>query len=168
MIASGDLKILSGERDAVDFLDDLRVGLHLARVLHRIEGPVDLRSRHAKTTSLALTPDLTLEAGRLYLAATEERIALSDRLFGFLSTRSKYARLGLELVQSSTWVIPGFGAEAPAPLVFEIAPRVPLRGLVPDEAYGFLLLFLLEEKVSLAPENYGVRFPLRDGMAGDL
>lgn len=85
---------------------------------------------------------------------------LPRNIFGIINTRSKYARLGLELARSSTFVIPGFGAERPSPIVFEITVPHSIQGLRAREAYGFLLLFEADFEIATESAAYINRFPL--------
>jgi deoxycytidine triphosphate deaminase len=146
------------------FLDDLRIALRLRSQILQASGPVDLANPDEFNWSTHNLADVALMPHRFYLATSVEMLSLPNNMMGLICTRSKYARAGLELAQSSVFVIPGFGSSSPAPLVFEIYPRVELRGLRSNFPYGFLLLFELDEETKTGDLDYASRFPLSTGL----
>lgn len=142
------------------FLDDVRMGLHLRKELLEITGPVDLSAREQVSCRRLSIADMSLMPGYLYLGVSREEISLPRNIIGILNTRSKYARLGLELARSSVYVIPGFGGGNPTPIVFEIVVPVEVKGLSPDVPYGFLTFFELDDAIREIETDHSSRFPL--------
>jgi deoxycytidine triphosphate deaminase len=162
LIEEGKLKIEGVDVSDV-FLDDLRVALRLRPQILEARGIIDLVHPDDSNWNSYNLSEVALMPNRFYLASSVEMLSLPNNMMGLICTRSKYARLGLELAQSSVFVIPGFGSNSPAPLVFEIYPRVELRGLKSNFPYGFLLFFELDEDIIRADDlNYASRFPLSD------
>jgi deoxycytidine triphosphate deaminase len=127
----------------------------------KIKGPVDLTSQQlAQQYHVFNTEGGTLEPGYFYLGVSRERFTLPRNVYGLINTRSKYARRGLELARSSTFVIPGFGMAEPSPLVFEITVPYAVNGLTSNEPYGFLLLFETDFEVPAEVGSYSDRFPM--------
>jgi len=89
-----------------------------------------------------------------------EEFSLPDNIMAIVYTRSKYARIGLEMVRSSVFVIPGFGRTTPTPIVFEISTSVEVTNLTSDEKYAFLLFYELTNGIELTASDYKTRFPL--------
>jgi deoxycytidine triphosphate deaminase len=160
LIAQRTLRFENAQPAESSFLDDLRIGLRLSEEILEIGGPVDIScqpdaanyQRH-KLNRVHLMP------GRFYLGTSRETFSIPNNIMGVLNTRSKYARLGLELARFSVYVAPGFGADEPASFVFEISPSVEIKGLSPDIPYGLLLLFEFEDQGIVANRKYSSCFP---------
>jgi len=71
------------------------------------------------------TEDLRLEPGKFVLASSFEVLRLPLELVGVLSTLSHVARFGLNVLQGSCLVSPGFGRTVPTALTFEIVNSNP-------------------------------------------
>jgi dCTP deaminase len=63
---------------------------------------------------------LTLEPGEFVLAATLERIGLSQNLVGAISPLSHIARFGISATLGADLINPGFGADSPTSLTLEL------------------------------------------------
>lgn len=167
LIEAGELTVDPGnDHEQVTFLDEHRVGLHLDR-LFKVAGEVDLASPQAVEAVAMPIAGSCLQPWELYLGVTREALSLGNRLAASLYTRSRYARLGLEMLGSSRFVVPGFGSVGAAPLVLEMSVRQVTKGLDPAEVYCFLLLYHLDRPrrtPNLA--DYRIRFPLRYGHSG--
>jgi hypothetical protein len=159
LIASSELT-LDGIGSEVRFLDEHRIGLHIDH-LFQVEGEVDLSTtappdgRWIPLESTELTPD------GFYLGVTKERVGLGRSVVGSLHTRSRYARLGFEVLCSSNFIVPGFGMTGPAPLVFEITVRRRTVGLNSDTAYCFALIYRISSPLREPnTSDYNARFPI--------
>lgn len=158
---SGELRIECD--DGAIMLDDFRIGLRLGPVIRSITGPVDLSDPSPPTTTDHPTTGFRLDRGMWCLARSRERIGLSERLIGIMNTRSKFARLGLELACSSWIIAPGFGMGEPTSLVFEMHAATSLHGFTETDCYGFFFVMECDQPVvdATTPKSYGDRFPLR-------
>jgi hypothetical protein len=149
-------------------LDDFRIGLHIRDEIRVIQSCVDLSQ---VTTPECQTRSIFSEGmrrGEWALGLSVEEISLSRRLVGFMNTRSKYARLGLELMRSSWLVAPGFGEVEPTTIVFELRAYTDLCGFRVDECYAYLLLFELHHGIEGDTRDYIKRFPLSDDAMQNL
>jgi deoxycytidine triphosphate deaminase len=162
MVAGGRLTICPSQSSLPDlFLDDIRIGLPLGTRAVEIREAIDVGAPQPVNPVLHEVAGLTLRPRGLYLIASEVRISLGRDIFGLVNTRSKFARLGLSLASSSIFVIPGFGSREPAPIVFEIAPTVEIKGVEPGGVYAYLILFRLDQDFEMQPQkSYSRRFPL--------
>lgn len=140
------------------FLDDVRVGMRLNDVVFEIASArLSDKVRPAlRQRSIAATG---MKRGDWVIGTSVEVIGLSGRVCGFVNTRSKFARYGLEMVGSSWFVAPGFGRQAPTSIVFEITAKTDLSGFDDTTSYAYILFFELEMPVELTEKNYGDRFP---------
>jgi deoxycytidine triphosphate deaminase len=159
MIDSGHL-VIDSTSAAVAFLDEHRIALHIAQ-LYEVDGDVDLSAQDPPPGRWLGIESAKLTPGGFYLGITRERLALGPGTAASLHTRSRYARLGLEMLGSSNFVVPGFGTAGPAPLVFEVSVQRPTYGLSPDAAYCFALIY----EVSMPrrepnTSDYNDRFPI--------
>ena len=159
MIESGELRIESEHNDII-FLDDFRLGLRLLDQASFAEGTADLSKANESPLSTFSLSQEGLGAGQFALGKSAEKISLPSHILGFMNTRSKYARLGLELLQSSWLAAPGFGNGHPTPIVFEMQARRRITGFSQSEPYAFLMLFALDEPLRLDGRMYHMRFPL--------
>jgi deoxycytidine triphosphate deaminase len=141
-------------------LDDFRIGLHMQDSIRTLSGAVDLSLEEAPVSETRSLYTGGMRRGEWGLGMSLERISLSRRLIGFMNTRSKYARLGLELMCSSWMVAPGFGALEAANIVFEIHASSDLVGFRADECYAYIFLCELDEPMEGESRNYSTRFPL--------
>ncbi|MEU7846946.1 hypothetical protein AB0B74_21920 [Micromonospora parva] len=158
---SGELSLSMPDGAEPVFLDEHRLALHIAEI-HRLTGEaVDLGDTDAASSDPLDPTDLRLDPGSFYLGITRERLTLGGGLAASLHTRSRYARLGLELLGSSNFVVPGFGSTGAAPLVFEISVKKVTQGFSPTTPYCFLLLYRLSSPRTTANSlDYRRRFPL--------
>jgi|ERR1041384_217989 deoxycytidine triphosphate deaminase len=161
LIRHNQLGLANVENYERAFLDDVRIGLRLGEEIIEVSGPVDLGPSANVKIGRQETATVSLLPGHFYLGISREELFLPKNVMGLINTRSKYARLGFELAKSSVYVAPGFGASTPTSLIFEITVPIEIRGLSPEIAYGFLLLFELDEEVRETGSSYNERFPLR-------
>jgi len=130
-------------------LDGLKVGLRVRSLLQPVtlEKPVPPR-RH--------TLPISVQPGHFYLGLTVERLAISPRLFGWIHTRSTWARRGLDCLSSSTYIAPGYGygSDGPLPLTLEISSHVLLTDFPPAEPVAAFVLFELERPVRPSSARY--------------
>jgi deoxycytidine triphosphate deaminase len=159
LIHSGQMTV-DNQLNDVKFLDEHRLALHLTR-LYEVQGSVDLSAadppygRHMEVETAELVP------GGFYLGITRERLSFGQDIAASLHTRSRYARLGLEVLCSSNFVVPGFGATGPAPLVFEITVRRRTFGLNSDASYCFALIYQISSpRRQPNVADYNTRFPI--------
>ncbi|NBE79610.1 dCTP deaminase domain-containing protein [Micromonospora rubida] len=165
---SGDLEVSTPGGTEPVFLDEHRLGMHIAE-LHRVEDDIDLTAPDAVRSRRLDPAGLRLEPDAFYLGVTRERFRLGGGLAASLHTRSRYARLGLELLGSSNFVVPGFGSTGAAPLVFEISVKKATQGFSSSTPYCFLLLYrLLSPRRTVNQSDYRRRFPMQHtAQAGD-
>lgn len=139
LVAAGEIV-----HDKCRYLDGLKAGLHIATLL-KLEsagGNEDVRGVECELPT-------TLRPGQFFLGITQERLGISPRLFGWIHTRSMWARRGLDCLSSSTYIAPGFGYDAPdpVPLTLELTPRMLLRDFPREEPVAAFILFELEHPV---------------------
>lgn len=145
-------------------LDDFRIALSIGQILELSE-PVDLRSKDPPMSTVLDPKGRTFAAGDFVLGLTAEKIYLGPELYGTLHTRSKYARLGLEMLCSSNYVAPGSGVPVPIPFVLEVRFSKKTVGFAVGETYCFLLVHRVADSgASDLPQDYHQRFPVsREG-----
>lgn len=156
LLQRGQLSIVS--EAPVIFLDGFRIGLRAQDLLETPEGTVDLQKGETPKKSRALS-ERGMARGEWGLGRSIEKLSFGPTLIGFMNTRSKYARLGLEMMGSSWIVAPGFGGENPTEIIFEMTAHNDLRGFRTDESYVSLMVFELDESVVSERRVYGNRFP---------
>jgi hypothetical protein len=149
---------VEGRRINELLLDDFRIALTLAGLLVAT-GPIDLQRADEAPWTAVDPAGRTFNPHDFVLGITEEKITLGHGLFGTLHTRSKYARLGLEMLGSSNYVAPGSGIPVPIPLVLEIRFGVPVEGLELGMAYCFMLVHRAGRKAQTVARDYHERFP---------
>jgi hypothetical protein len=160
LVCSGKATIVSGQNLDRLFLDDHRIGLHIEH-LYEVTGAVNLHSPEPPTIVSCPLGEGVLLPGAFYLGTTQERISLTGGLAASLHTRSRYARLGLEFLGSSNFIVPGFGTAGAAPIVFEITVRRQTSGMRSDASYCFLLLYdLTASRLTRNLRDYNARFPI--------
>ncbi len=142
----------------LSFLDDFRIGLSLSGTYYKLTEPIVL-SNLPETKSEILCKDTFFTKNNLYLLESQQHLRISDNIIGVIQTRSKFARLGLELAQSSLVIMPSFGMKEFTPLIFEFSPRVNISGITTDEFYGYFLLFEIDSMNSQEEKDYKSRFP---------
>lgn len=127
-----------------------------------LEGPEELSAlNHDETLFSPFAFErATLRPGRLYLGRSMERLSLPTNVFGFMHTRSRWARIGVDCLGSSYYVSPGFGGGTPLPLVLEIKVASRLIDFSADAPIGALVLFELDTNVATGTGNHYDRFPL--------
>lgn len=98
---------------------------------------------------------------RFYLIETLERISIATDVFGLLSTNSMIARGGIDCLNSSSFISPGFGVDNPAPLVLEI--KVHIQRKVPDvsDVLAKAVFFELNDSFPAPLDNPLNRFPFK-------
>lgn len=143
------------------FLDGIKIGLRVNSSLLKLPEAVDAASYERLSLEKLNIDSTPLMAGNFYLATTIEKIAVSDRIFGVLHTRSHWARLGLDCIGSSTYLSPGFGGGAPTPLVLELSPRVSIFNINFSSFLAGLILFELDAPVRTSVGDHPFRFPLQ-------
>lgn len=133
--------------EACCYLDGLKIGLSIEPTVMKLPA----RICPAGDTMPSLDEvDLTrngIESDGVFLARTRERISLSERIFGMLHTRSRWARLGLDCLGSSHYVAPGFGGGKPQSLILEIRAHAAISEFPLSEALAGLVLFELDAPV---------------------
>jgi deoxycytidine triphosphate deaminase len=153
--ATGDI-----QHESCEFLDDIKIGLRINSVVLEMPETVvasDIESIHTQPVDLINTP---LLARRFYLATTTEKIRVSNRILGFLHTRSRWARLGLDCLGSSNFLSPGFGGTVPVSLVLELRPALNIHHIDLKQAIAAMVLFKLDEPVVTKDSDHHMRFPL--------
>lgn len=157
---TGGLKIEVTDRAEPIFLDEHRLGLRVAE-LRKLCGEIDLTSDAIPHTRVVDLTHEVLLPGRRYLGITRERIALGEGYVATIHTRSRYARIGLELLGSSNFIVPGFGTTQDTPIVLEVSVALPTSGVNSEECYGFLLIFRVDSPREWPNLNeYHRRFPI--------
>ncbi len=143
-----------------EHLDDLRIGLHVRKSI--IKAPDEINElddvKKQKWKKIDLNND-SLERLNFYLGLTQEKIRLPDNIFGLIHSRSIFARLGLDTIQSSFFVTTGFGKTKPLPLVLELFPKISIKIDFTVPVAG-LLLFETEKNYMASNQNLGELFPL--------
>jgi len=145
----------------LEFLDDYRIGISLSETYYKISESVTLTESVNKEVNI-LSKNTELTKNTFYLFQSKQNFCIPKNIIGFIQTRSKYARIGLELAQSSLIIIPGFGMTNPAPLVLELCPKLNISGLTLDECYGYVLLFSINPTDTINPKDYTARFPFNN------
>jgi deoxycytidine triphosphate deaminase len=165
LLECGELRIDAGHRTFC-LLDDFRVGLRVRDEVQLIVGPVDLMTPKATPTTRRSLAAEGMQPHEWVLGFSLERFSVSSRLFGFVNTRSKYARLGLEMVGSSWLVAPGFGQTEPTSIVFEMTARNRMVNFSEDLPFAYMMLFELDQPVLLDGRTYNDRFPFDQNELG--
>jgi deoxycytidine triphosphate deaminase len=138
-----------------EHLDGIKIGLSLeaeGRVLPEVidaQGVVDWRPVDLRSDPLV--------PGKLYLFSSAQSISLPPSIFGFMHTRSRFARLGLDFLGSSTYVAPSFGKGMPTKLVLEVTCKALTRNLPLDVPVAALVLF--EADAAIRPQMAANVFP---------
>ena len=144
-----------------EYLDDLRIGLRIRRNL--IKAPDDINEtmelKNQKWKKIDLKKD-KIERLKFYLGLTQEKITLPDNVFGLIHSRSIFARVGLDTIQSSFFVTPGFGKTKQLPLVLELFPKISIWIDFTIPVAG-LLLFETDKNFKCANQNLADLFPLK-------
>lgn len=147
------------------FLDEYKIGLHVEPIVSRMAEEIDLlkgiKLDELERVDLSKAP---IVRGTTYLGLSVQKISLPDNVIGRLHTRSTLSRLGLDFFGSSTYVSPGFGAEVPTQMVFEITPSVTIRNLPLNQPVAGLVLYQLDgvEEVWRGRGRHSKRFPFTD------
>ncbi len=156
-------RILYGKSDVIPeyYLDDIRIGLSLdsiSRMPDKIE--IDVASNDDIDLIKMGNKNINFLKDEFYLASTLEKFSLPNNIIGIINTRSKYARIGIETVNSSWFVIPNFGQEIPTPIILEIKSHVDILNVNVDDSLAYLLLFELDVRITPKEvKNYLTRFP---------
>jgi hypothetical protein len=160
LLAQGKLGMELENGSEPVFLDEHRLGLRIGTV-YRLSGEVNLQSRSRPRVELVdLTHD-PLTPGTRYLGLSRERISLGDGYVSTIHTRSRYARLGLELLGSSNFIVPGFGTTGSSPIVFEMSVALTTHGFSVEDCYAFLLVYEVDApRQSRNFNQYIRRFPI--------
>ncbi len=143
-----------------NFLDDYRIGLSLQDRYSTVQGTVLLgETPPIETRSLY---ELPLEKDSWGLGYSEQAVSTPLNVFGLMHTRSKFARVGLDMMSSSSYVAPGFGSEEPAHIVFEITARTKIDlSAVRGVPIVSMILFSFSSAADpvLSANDYTKRFP---------
>ena len=144
-----------------EHLDDLRIGLHIRKnIIKAPENIIELDEvKNQKWVKINLE-NKKLERLNFYLGLTKEKIRLPDNIFGLIHSRSIFARVGLDTIQSSFFVTTGFGKIKPLPLVLELFPKISIKIDFTIPVAG-LLLFETDKKYKGANQNLSELFPIQ-------
>lgn len=146
----------------LSFLDEHKIGLHLDHSLRVLPDAIDLREtiNPEEFDEIDVRSDELLP-GKKYLGLSTQHISLPGNIWGLMHTRSTLARFGLDFFGSSYYVSPGFGAETPTQIVYEITVSCKTVGLPLDLPVAGLLLFRTEGSNSLwrGKGRHAHRFP---------
>lgn len=160
LVESDQIEIGPADGSSPSFLDEHRLGLHIARI-HELVGPVDLRVPERAETRLVDPAVDALLPARSYLAVTLEHFRLSTGFAASIHTRSRYARIGFEALSSSNFVVPGFGCTNATPIVLELSVKQPTSGITAAGIYSFALIYRIDSpRVSPNDNRYDLRFPI--------
>lgn len=160
LIENKELVIESSLSSENLFLDELRFGLTIDEIIE-LKGEVDLQHFTSVETSSVNIDSLIIYPERFYIGITNQKFGLPNNLIGFIYTRSMYARVGIEFVQSSNMIIPGFGMSKSTPIILEIQSNLTTRGFTKNDIYCFVLFFEVDEAIdSNVKIDYTSRFPL--------
>jgi deoxycytidine triphosphate deaminase len=136
-----------------EYLNDIKIGLRINPVILKFPKKIDFRnidSIEMKEVNLNEEP---LLAGNFYLAKTVERLCVSKRVLGFIHTRSRWAKLGLDCLGSSNFLSPGFGNRVPESLVLEIRPAIDIYNIDVNIALAAVILFQLEQPIEVSNDS---------------
>lgn len=158
-IEQGCLRIERQSGLPIEFIDEFRIGLHIADIGEVLGTVSAAKPSQCKFARLDLKT-CRLRAGGFYLAMTDEVLSWPLNMLASIHTRSTYARIGLEFLGSSNIVVPGYGSRQPAPLALEIRPALDVADLSAEVAYSFLLAYFLDkERASPPASEYASKFP---------
>jgi deoxycytidine triphosphate deaminase len=161
LIKDGSFLISSTkENNQINFLDDIRLGLSVEK-LFEVEPEVDLLNvDKTQKKEITINP-IKLQKSNFYLGISGEKFSLPNNVIGLINTRSKYARIGIDVVNSSFLVIPGFGNSTPTPIVFEITTQTNINNFVIGDYYAYAIFFQIDNNVNLnsIEKEYEKRFP---------
>ena len=161
LLSEGKLDIEVDDGSEPVFLDEHRLGLRIGTI-YRLSGEVNLQSSHRTDVELVDFAHEPLLPGTRYLGLSRERIGLGGGYVSTIHTRSRYARLGLEMLGSSNFVVPGFGTTKSTPIVFEISTALATRGFSFEDCYAFLLVYEVDAPRRIPNfKQYFRRFPVR-------
>ncbi len=143
-----------------EHLDDLRIGLHIRKSIIKAAEEIieigDLKKQKWEKINLETN---RLEKLNFYLGLTQEKLRLPDNIFGLIHSRSIFARMGLDTIQSSFFVTMGFGKIKPLPIVLELFPKLSINIDFTIPVAG-LLLFETDKEYKSANQNLEQLFPL--------
>jgi deoxycytidine triphosphate deaminase len=146
----------------LNFLDEHKIALHLHPMMKVLPEQVDASSEMDPNSFSEIdVREATLLPGCLYLGFSTQHISLPSNVWGLLHTRSTLARLGLDFFGSSYYVSPGFGAETPTQIVYELRVSAKTKGIPVAQPVAGLLLFESEVSKSLwrGKGKHALRFP---------
>ncbi len=109
-ITQGNIKI---EPFSIEYLGPGSLDLHLSnefRVFKNIRSVIEIRddARYEDVTEkISVIDHLILKPGRMVLGITREKITLAPNICGWLEGRSRFARLGLLVHISTSFIQPG-------------------------------------------------------------
>ncbi len=142
-----------------EFLDSFKIGINIEAIIYQSPEYIDLTQKLTfdgwQKIDLANTK---LVANNFYIAISKEKICLPPNIFGQLSTRSTFSRVGLDVLLGSNYVSPGFGNIKPIPLVLELSPKISLKIPLHIPMAG-LLLFEIDNNNIKAGLDHSTRFP---------
>jgi deoxycytidine triphosphate deaminase len=147
------------------FLDEYKIALHIFPTVLRMHDEIDLlagiKLNDLEKVDLKAKP---LQRNVTYLGFSIQRIRLPQHVIGLLHTRSTLSRLGLDFFGSSTYVSPGFGAETPTQIIFEITPKITINNLPIEDPVAGLVLYKIDgvHPVWGGRGKHAARFPFTD------
>lgn len=156
-----ETSLIVGNKEKISdyFLDEIRIGLTISNLIE-LPNKINFKSPPDSNPNELNTKNCTLEKGKYYLGITEEKLSFPNNILGIINTRSKFARIGLETVSSSWFVIPNFGIDNPTPIILEVKTFVDLYNVDFSSPVSYLLLFQIENQISKSKQkNYLDRFP---------
>lgn len=148
------------QHESCEFLDDIKIGLRINSVVLQLPSAINTKDINSIDTCRVDLTTSPLLSNRFYLATTTEKISVSNRILGFLHTRSRWARLGLDCLGSSNFLSPGFGGGKPVPLILELRPAVEIHEMDLGQALAAIVLFALDRSVRTENSDHYMRFPL--------
>lgn len=152
LIDDGSIQISS-----LKFLDPLRIGLSLESICLKAPLKLDIKNpSRSKWDKFNLYED-ALKKNEFYLGFSKQIISLPNNLIGFMHGKSEFARLGLNFLNSSYYVSPGFGNPNGNKIAFEISTKIEIK-LSEEHYYVGLSLFEISQPI-LNKRNYNLIFP---------
>lgn len=123
-LAKGDIMIEPFDEANIN---QASYALTLADTLYTLKSApfLDARGDNREYDELFIGDGHILKPGGFVIGFTREKITLSKRISGFLSTRSSHAQMGLDVLQSSFFIEPG--SSNPMALEIKNGGSAPIR-----------------------------------------
>lgn len=144
--------------------------LRMSKTVNRIialqdTGPVDIHdlTQVRKQVRQETCDSVTLRPGEFILASSMERLSLAESVGAFVSPLSHISRLGIGFL-GSFYIRPGFAAEEPTPIVFEISNHGCLDLKLHAGMPFCHILFFEVKSADLDPGDVGGRRAVRSGV----